>query len=52
MRIRRILWTLVALLIVAVGVAWVLRTERPQLATGAMVGKRVPEFGLPSLDAR
>lgn len=51
MRIRRILWTAVALLIVVVGVAWALRPERPQFATGAMVGKRVPEFGLPGLDA-
>ena len=51
MSVRRILWVAVALLIVVVGVAWVLRPERPQLVTGAMVGRPVPDFGLPGLDA-
>ncbi len=48
--IRRILWGAVALLIVAVGVALLLRPPQPRLAVAPMVGEPVPEFDLPGLD--
>lgn len=48
--IRRLAWAAVALLAVAVAVAWLLRPV-PPIAASPMVGQSVPSFDLPGLDA-